>query len=244
MTETLTVDDLVYQVRRSDRRKTVGITIDRDGSLVLHAPSDCPWDVIESMGREKSIWVHSKMAEREMLFRPKRQREFVTGESFYYLGRTYRLLIVNSAKEEEDLSRPLLLHEGRFKLQVAEVGNGVRHFRNWYAVHLDPWIKRRVERFAPRVGVEPKRVSVRDLGYRWASCTPAGSLSFHWCVACLPPAFIEYLVIHELAHQITPHHDDRFWSIVGRILPDYRKQQRVLAEKGGRYIGIPVGQGD
>mgnify|MGYP003681944851 CR=1 FL=1 len=59
-------------------------------------------------------------------------------------------------------------------------------------------------------------------------------------MACLPPALIEYLVVHELAHQVTPHHDDKFWAIVGRILPDYRELRRKLAEEGGRYAGFPV----
>jgi len=243
MNETLAVDDLVFHVRRSSKRKTVGITIERDGSLVLRAPTDCSWETVEAAGREKSLWVHTKLAEREMLFRPRRQREFVTGESFYYLGRSYRLLIVRANGEAADPSRPLCLHEGRFKLHAGALGEAIKHFRAWYTAHLTPWIKRRVDRFAPRVGVKPKRTLVQDLGYRWASCTPAGTLNFHWCVACLPPALIEYLVVHELAHQITPHHDDHFWSLVGRILPEYRRHRRLLAEEGGRYIGFPAAGG-
>ncbi len=81
---------------------------------------------------------------------------------------------------------------------------------------------------------------VRDLGYRWGSCTSGGKLNFHWCAACLPPSLIEYLVVHELAHQVEHQYDERFWSLVKRALPDYRRRRRLLAELGGQYAGFPT----
>jgi predicted metal-dependent hydrolase len=235
MSETLEVDELVYHVRRSAKRKTLGITIDRDGVLILDAPADCAWATIKAMGREKSLWVYSKLAERDMLFRPKRAREYVTGETFYYLGRAYRLRLV---KPEEDDQQPLVLHGGWFHLRTDEVAQAGKHFRDWYTAYLGPWLQRRVERFARRVGTQSVRVVVRDLGYRWGSCTPGGKLNFHWCVACLPPSLIEYLVVHELVHQVDHQYDERFWSLVKRALPDYRRRRRLLAELGGQYTGI------
>ena len=219
------------------KRKSLGITIDRDGSLLLDAPADCAWATIEAMGREKSLWVYSKLAERDMLFRPKRAREYVTGETFYYLGRAYRLRLVKPGQDDQ---QPLLLHGGRFHLRADEVAQAGKHFHDWYTAHLSPWIERRVERFARRVGAVPVRVVVQDLGYRWGSCAPSGKLNFHWCVACLPPALIEYLVVHELVHQVEPTHDERFWSLVERVVPDYRKRRRLLAETGGGFTGFPT----
>jgi predicted metal-dependent hydrolase len=237
MSETLVVDELVYRVRRSAKRKTLGITIDRDGSLILDAPADCAWAAIKALGRKKSPWVYSKLAEREMLFRPARGREFVAGETFYYLGRAHRLRLV---KPEQDEQQPLLLDGGWFHLRADEVARAGKHFRDWYTVHLAPWVERRVERLARRVGAEPVRVVVQDLGYRWGSCTPSGKLNFHWCVACLPPSLIEYLVVHELVHHVDHQHDERFWPLVKRVLPDYRKRRRLLAEIGGQYTGFPA----
>jgi len=234
MNETLTVGDLVYTIRRSDRRKTVGITIDRDGSLVLHAPTGCRRATIESIGRQKSLWVHTKLAKREMLFRPTHEREFVSGESFYYLGRSHRLLLLKPGECGED-TPALRLHEGRFKLRRDKIAQGRDIFQRWYMRHGQVWIERRAALLAPRITAEPKAIKVRDLGYRWASCGHGGNLSFHWCAICLPPAIIEYLVAHELIHLIQPHHNNDFWSRMERVMPDYERRKRWLAEEGGRY---------
>ncbi len=133
MSETLEVGELVYYVRRSAKRRTLGITIDRDGVLILDTPADCAWATIKAMGREKSLWVYSKLAERDMLFRPKRAREYVTGETFYYLGRAYRLRLV---KPKADDQQPLVLHGGRFHLRTDEVAQAGEHFRDWYTAYL------------------------------------------------------------------------------------------------------------
>ena len=235
MTETLVVDDLVYHVRRSPKRKTVGITIDRDGSLVLTAPTDCPPETVEAVGREKSFWVYSKLAERELLFRPARKREFVSGEGFYYLGRSYRLLLVGRPGCEPD-GPVLRLHEGRFKLHRGGLDRAQNHFRDWYIAHAEPWVERRVALLAPRIGKTPRAVVVRDMAYRWGSCGTDGTIRMNWRTACLPPVLIEYIIAHELVHLLHPHHDDDFWTRLERVIPDYPIRKRRLAETGGRYI--------
>lgn len=62
-----------------------------------------------------------------------------------------------------------------------------------------------------------------------------GTVNFNWSAACLPPVLLEYLIVHELVHFIEPHHDDRFWNRVDRILPDCKVRRQRLAEEGGRY---------
>ncbi len=99
----LVIDGLTYELRRSPRRTTIGITVDRDGSLVLTAPNDCPEDTIEEAARKKELWVHTKLAEKRLLFRPRPPKEYVTGENFYYLGRTHRLLLVDAPENDTNI---------------------------------------------------------------------------------------------------------------------------------------------
>lgn len=105
MTNTLAVDGLTYELGRSPKRATIGITVDRDGSLILTAPEDCPEATIEEIVRKKQLWVHTKLAQKRLLFRPRAQKEYVTGEGFQYLGRSYRLLLVDA---EADSPTPAL----------------------------------------------------------------------------------------------------------------------------------------
>jgi predicted metal-dependent hydrolase len=229
MTESLAIGDLYFALQRSDRRKTVGITIDRGGELILTAPSDCPLEAIKRIAEEKRFWIYTKLAEKELLFHHKIEKEYVNGEGFYYLGRSYRLLITSS------VSAPLRLHQGRFILRSNEQHHAQKHFINWYIEHAQPWLQRRVNFLADRIGVSPKAIQVRDLGFRWGSCSCSGTLNFHWRTILLPPRISEYIVCHELVHLHEPHHDRQFWQRLERAMPDFASRKQWLAENGSRF---------
>jgi predicted metal-dependent hydrolase len=232
VTDTLVIDGLTFELRRSNRRKTLGITVDRDGSLVLAAPTDCPIEFIEGAAREKLFWVHTKLARKRVLLPDTPEKEYVTGEGFYYLGRSYRLLLVDS----DNRNTPALkLHRGRFMLRRDKRHHAYQHFVDWYASHGRPWIERRVALYAERVAVQPGLVKVRDLGYRWGSCAPGGNLNFNWRTICLPPRIVEYVVAHELVHMHEPHHGPEFWQRLQRAMPDHVARRSWLAENGHRF---------
>lgn len=225
----LVVEDLEFEVRRSPRRRSVQITVDRGGELILSAPDDCSIATMESFARRKRFWVYTKLADKEVRSRPAYRREYVSGEGFPYLGRSYRLLLVNG----DDV--PLKLERGRFRLLRSAANAGRRHFVRWYTEHAAPWLEGRVGQLAARLGVEPGAVVVRDLGYRWGSCTPRRGLNFHWSIVLLPAGIAEYVVVHELVHLHEPHHGPAFWRRLERAMPDWEGRRRWLAEHGADY---------
>ena len=229
--ETLQIDELDFLVRRSDRRRTIGVGIERDGSLVIAAPTDCPVSTLEQLALTKRPWIYTKLAERDLLVRPIREKEFVNGEGFFYFGRSYRLLLYDAP----DSTPPLRLHQGRFLLRRDVLSVARQHFLVWYTAHGLPWLQSRIARFADRIGVSPAGVEIRDVGFRWGSCAPDGCLSFHWRTVLLPPRIVEYVVVHELVHLCQPHHDPDFWRRLERTMPDFSERKRWLAENGSRY---------
>ncbi|MEX1364814.1 MAG: SprT family zinc-dependent metalloprotease, partial [Nannocystaceae bacterium] len=224
MIDSLTVDDLRLEVRWSSRRRTVQLTVDRGGELILTAPTGTPMPRLERFVRDKRFWLLTKLAEKQSLRPPTAPRELVSGESFHYLGRSHRLELVRSQ------SRPLRLHHGRFELLRSERSRGREHFVAWYTDHALRWLGPRVDGFAPRMQVEPAGVEVRDLGFRWGSCGRRGVLNFHWATISLPPRIVEYVIVHELAHLHELHHTPEFWRRVERVLPDYERRKTWLAE--------------
>lgn len=229
---TLTIGDLTFTLRYSDRRQTVGVTVDRGGGLFVTAPSHCPKARLEEIVRAKTLWVYTKLAVKEKLLRAQRKREYVSGESFSHLGRTYRLKVVDVLPSDA----PLRLVHGRFFLARSARADAPAVFRDWYATHGKPWIERRVATFAERLEVDARPVEIRDLGYRWGSCSARGKLLFHWRTVLLPPRIIEYVVVHELTHLLHPNHDSSFWEALGRCMPDYLVRKEWLAEKGVDFI--------
>jgi predicted metal-dependent hydrolase len=232
MNPTLTVDDLQFEVRRSPRRKTLQITVDRCGELILSAPEGSDPEVMEEFVREKRFWLYAKLAEKEALQRPVATKEFMSGEGFPYLGRSHRLLLV----DHQDV--PLKLERRRFRLLRSEADNGRLHFIRWYTEHARVWLQKSVRPLALRVGVEPCSVHVRDLGFRWGSCGARGTLNFHWATIVLPPNVIEYVVCHELVHLHEPRHTPDFWRRLERAMPDYENRKRWIAEHGMAFAAL------
>jgi hypothetical protein len=228
--ETLTVDELTFEVRRSPRRKTLEITLDRAGDLIIAAPPEVDQERLSAFVREKRFWLYAKMAEKQSLQQPMAGKEFVSGEGFPYLGRSYRLLLV------DDQEVPLRLEAGRFKLRRSLAPQGREHFIAWYTEHARAWLRHRVKGWASRMGLQPKGIDVRDLAFRWGSCGKTGNLNFHWAAILLPVSVLDYVIVHELAHLAEPNHTPELWLRVGRVLPDYEQRKTWLAEHGGRHL--------
>ena len=227
----LTLGDLTFEIRESARRRTLEIVVDRDGSLVLATPPDVATETLERFVDENWVWVYTKLAEKEAQARTRSPREFVSGEGFPYLGRSYRLKVIDGTPRQPALR----LYRSRFELRRDAIPEAREHFVRWYTLHLRPMLDRHVAALAHRVGAEPRQVHIQDLGYRWGSSNRRGHLYFHWRVAMLPHPMIEYLVVHELVHLIERNHSPAFWERLERVIPDYAERQRWLRERGGMY---------
>lgn len=228
----LVVEDLAFQVRRSDRRRSMQITVDRGGELVLSVPTACQSSTMERFVREKRFWIYTRLAEKELLHRTKPQKEFVTGEGFPYLGRHYRLLLVATQPV------PVKLEAGRLRMRRDAATDGQRHLRTWYTQRATDWLRRRIKLWAPRVGSTPAFVVVQDLGFRWGSCSKNDRVNFHWKVILLPPRVIEYVIVHELVHLTEPHHTPAFWTRTERVMPDFAARKKWLLENAAELVGL------
>jgi len=228
----VTIDGLELELRGSPHRRSLEVTVDRGGDLILYAPANCGPQRMEEFVRSKRSWIYRKLAEKDSLRPEGPTKEYVSGEGFPYLGRSHRLLLV------DEQSVPLKLEDGRFRMVRSAAPDGLRHMTAWYSEHARPWLKERVDLFASRIGVKPADVVVRDLGYRWGSCGKSGGLYFHWRSVLLPPRVVEYIVVHELVHLIEPHHNRDFWQRVERAIPDFAIRKQWLAENGARAIAL------
>ena len=89
-----------------------------------------------------------------------------------------------------------------------------------------------VARYAERLGVEVRRISIRDQVSRWGSCSTSGALSFSWRLVLAPRFVLDYLAAHEVAHLLEMNHSPRFWRLLGRICPDMERAKSWLDARG------------
>lgn len=228
----MTVDDLEVSLRWSSRRRTLGLTVERDGTVSVAAPVGTELEFIEQFVRDRRLWIYTKLAQKDAMLSRAPVKEFVTGEGFSYLGRSHRLRLVDS----QDV--PLKLMQGRFHLLRSEEPRARGHFIDWYTQRAHVWIAERMPSFAARLGVYPSSITVRDLGYRWGSCGGGGKLYFHWATIQLPPRIIEYVIVHELVHLIVPHHTHEFWRLLESALSDCEARKSWLARFGGACLAL------
>lgn len=222
--------EIHYEVVRS-RRATADIVVERDGRIIVRAPTHVPDERVEDIVEAKRYWIYKTLAEWRDLNATRVLREYRNGEGFLYLGRSHRLLLV--ADQEE----PVVLKDGRFCLRRDILDRGDIEaaqdaFRDYYIVRGKERIAGRVNYYAPKVGVKPVRVDVRELGNRWASCSPRGRLAFHWKCMMAPQTVIDYIVVHELCHFHHRDHTDAFWNEVDKVMPAYRERKEWLRIHG------------
>jgi predicted metal-dependent hydrolase len=224
-----------YKVIRS-RRSTTDIIIDRDGSVLVRAPEWFDDEQVANIVESKHYWIYQGLAEWRDMNSTRVLREYKNGEGFLYLGRAYRLRLVNDQLE------PLQLKNGRFMLrrdlvEHGEIGAAKAAFRDYYTAKGRERLCHRVACYAPKVGVKPNGVDVRELGHRWGSCSRSGYLAFHWKCIMAPQTIIDYIVVHELCHFHHRDHTDAFWNEVDKVIPDFRERKGWL-RKNGAWLDV------
>ena len=98
-------------------------------------------------------------------------------------------------------------------------------------------IPERVAHFAPLVGVNYGRITIRSQHTRWGSCSAKGNLNFNCLLMLASPEVRDYVVIHELCHRKELNHSPAFWAQVERLCPDYRTHRKWLKDNGASLIG-------
>ena len=116
MNETVELDGLTFEVRRSARRRTLTLTVDRGGQLVMHAPQHADRPELAIWAGRRLLWVHRTLAQKEQSRAVQAVPEYVAGEAFRYLGKPYPLALVG------DQAAPLVFDGRRFLRHRARRG--------------------------------------------------------------------------------------------------------------------------
>lgn len=218
--------EVVRSVRRTAALHIIG------SDLQVRVPEHVGDERVAAFLQRKRPWIRSKVAEIRLL-PPHRNKELVSGESFPYLGRHYRLKI------QEGHQVGVCLSGGYLKATIRPTEQGEQrkvriqqYLQNWYRSRALEHLQEKAKRYAQQIGVTPTGVSVRNFRSRWGSCDKKGQVVFNWNIIKAPHAVADYVVIHELCHLIHPNHSKEFWQLVGRHDPAYAEHRQWLRERG------------
>lgn len=238
----LTYNNEIIQIHiERSKRKTMSMSVNKDGSVMVKAPLRYPSDQdIRNFVEQKIDWIvkqRDRQQEREDM---RLVRRFETDYSFPYLGEE-RLVEMQSGKKNsiayengkiiiktpfcESLKNDYEADDNKKLIEKLQ-----SDLKKWYKEQAMLYISERVEYYKAVIGVTVTDVSIRSRKTQWGSCDSNGCLTFSWRLVMARPEAIDYVVIHELCHRKHMDHSREFWNLVQKYMPDYKNQQQWLEE--------------
>lgn len=213
------------EVIRTDRRKSASIYLDGEG-IKVRVPKGLSDSRVCDLIEKRSPWIKRKLREAELAV-PPRPKEFVSGESFSYLGRNYRLKVLRGDTPSLKLKGGYLeaTISGSPKTREEEARSLLL---DWYQGHAQKRLEEKTHRYAKILQVEPSCVSVKNYKSQWGSCSTTGNISYNWRIVMAPHRIVDYVVVHELCHLLEHNHSAIYWRHVGRVIPDFQECREWL----------------
>lgn len=221
------MDGFPFQVEviRTDRKRSASISLS-DDSVKVTVPSTLSDNRIRDLLTKRTPWIKKKF--QEQVDRPiPKAKEYVSGETFTYLGKNYRLKVLKGSSSSIKLKR------GYLELTLLEADNDPKTtirllLKEWYKAHAKKRLIDKTKRFAKVIGVNPNSITVKDYKSRWGSCSVQGDISYNWRIILAPHSIVDYVVVHELCHMLEHNHSSKYWKHVERYVPNWRECREWL----------------
>jgi predicted metal-dependent hydrolase len=211
------------------RRKTLQLEVLPDMSVRMIAPLGTKVEVCSRMLLKRMDWVRDQMRYFSQFHPLTKPREYVSGETHLFLGRRLRLKVVkDSAKGVKATRQHLTVCAG----QTTSTRLVEAILWQWYREQASDLFQERMLGCMVKLNIPknegPKSLIVRRYKSRWGSMSADGVLGLNLDLIRAPIECIDYVIIHELCHLRFPHHGPRFWDLLERVMPDWRKRKTKL----------------
>ena len=220
----LPLEGLTARLSVNPRARRLSIRIDaRAGEAVLVAPSERKLGDVVAFARTRTAWMRQRLAERPQ------GTPIAPGAVIDLFGKPTRLAVVDgagAARLTEDADGPLIVSGGAGEAYARRVENLFKRVaRDTLQTRTDVHLR--------TLGQRPVRLSIADPKSRWGSCSPHNrSIRYSWRVVMAPPAVIDYLAAHEVAHLVHADHSPAYWAVVQRLVGDHRPFRKWLRDNG------------
>ena len=208
--------------------KHINLKVKPSGEVILTVPTDSNERDIEYVLKKRADWIDKKIAFFDV-HRDEHEKEYVSGENFRYLGRNYRLKVIESSEEGVKLQRGYLQV---FVKNRENLEHKKRLVKTWYTQKATMHFQKAIVKYHPVVKKEVGTVRIREMKTRWGSCSPAkGYINLNLKLIEKPMECIEYVVFHELTHLVYPNHSDNFYNYLSLFMPDWKQRKKRLEHK-------------
>ena len=217
-----TVVPVQVTFRTCDR---LSISVHPNLKVTAIAPIDQPWERVETRIRARKGWIDRQRETFAKYLPAPTARRYVSGETYHYLGRQYRLRVRSCDTD------CVFIRGGMIWVECQDRESAGELVRCWYRTRARSVLAERFQACISRVqsaGMVPKGLMLRDMKRRWGSCTKAGRILLNPDLIRTPSRCIDYVIIHELCHLKIMRHDEKFFRLLARFLPDWQERKARL----------------
>ena len=209
-----------YPLLRSNRR-SISITVARDGQVTIHAPFAVPEGEIRRFVEAKQAWI--EQAQQKQQLKKEQAPTFAVGGMMPYLGRELQV-------RTGQVRQPVLTGT---VLTLPQTGDPKRHALQWLGHQAKEFLPGRIAHWSRIMGLTPTSLTIANPKTRWGSMKSDGSLRLNVALMHCDPALIDYVIVHELSHMRHMNHSPAFHAHVARYLPDGEARRKALKQLGG-----------
>ena len=210
-------------IERSNR-KTLSLTVLKDGNIIIKAPISMKDETIEKFVFDKQDWIRSKL----MTIKETKNKfdDVMHYQKFLLYGNKYTLILDDVKKIETNANFQIIFPK---KTEQDKVLKGMK---SWYKKVAKKVLADRLAYVESRLKLKSKTMRITDSKGKWGSCNSFGTIVFNWRVVMLPPDLIDYVIVHELCHLVEMNHSKKFWTVVERFLPKSPILKKNIKEYG------------
>jgi predicted metal-dependent hydrolase len=200
------------------------------GRVRVAAPLRVSDDAVRLAIIGKLGWIKKQQA--KFAAQPRQsEREMVSGESHYFLGRRYRLRVI----KHHGAGKVVLRNKSTMNLYVRPDTSAEQRkkvLQRWYREHLKTLVSPLIEKWQPKIGVQVADWGIKQMKTKWGACSvKARRIWVNLELAKKPVRCLEYIIVHELVHLLERHHSDRFTAFMDQFLPPWRRYRAELNQQ-------------
>jgi len=205
---------------QKSKRKTLTIKVKPNLTILVKAPNEAKLKQIKIKVHKKGDWI-IKQINFFQDFSPITPKKYISGESFKYLGKQYRLKVHQSNLEKVKLKNGYINIYTKLKNDKEQIKS---QLDLWYFNLALKRIEPRLKELYPKVkkyNAKPYTFKLRNMKTRWGSCTSKGKIFINPGLIKAPSLCIDYVLIHELCHLVYPNHSKKFYNLLEKIEPNW-----------------------
>ena len=205
--------------------KNITLKVKPTCEVILTAPLLTTDEHIEYILKKRKDWISKKIEFYRANYKPQ-MKEYVSGENFKYLGKNYRLKIIQCDDECVKLQRGYIqiFIKNRSNLEKKK-----RLLNDWYFLKAENYFKKIISKYSSIVNVDIQNIRIRQMKTRWGSCNSTKSyINLNSELIKKPSNAIEYVIFHEFAHLVHPNHSREFYNYLSTYMPDWKKRKERL----------------